>query len=328
MSVPTRRILEPIFGEPTLLADNNGDAVWARGAQAVATHQKSGTGWVANLYGGVQSAWNDWAAVYVPVSELRLTDLNSALWTWYNTEAESFGLNMVIWIHDPNDNDKRAEMTQQADIATLEKAAGWNAHELNIATDQFYFYGEGTTGTGLTAGPPNYYGLDDFQADVIFGTWTIYRISFEYGWQTGDNEFKNVWVADIKINGQVIQLKPDSGGTGRIGHRHYTVADTASNSLTPYTPFRLLSIDCEISAAGTTSESLTITKNAGMGDTYDVLLYTVNTLTGSTTGGTITALFVPFGEGYDFTAWDVLDMAWGNTQDRTLGFTWTYQTVF
>ena len=312
-----------MFGEPTLYAMNNSDAVWSHGALSP-HYQKSSTGWMANLYGGIQTN-DDYASVYVPVNEMHVPDLKTALWSYYMSAAESFGINMVIWVHDPFDFDNRAEITQRQQHADLEKGAGWNAHELNPSTDYFFFYGENTTKTNLSAGTD--YGWDDFVADELFNTWTIYRISFDYGWQASGT-FDDAWVADIELNGQQIPLKPDSGGTGRIGHRYYTVADTASNSLAPKTPFRLLSIDCEISAAGTTSESLTITKNAAIGDTYDVLLYTVNTLIGSTTGGTITALFVPFGEGYDFSALDAIDMAWGNTEDRTLGFTWTYQTVF
>jgi len=195
-----------IFGKPTLMARGNGTATWSRGQ-----HQKSTTGWTANLKGGVQSAWNDWAAVYVPVNELPLTRLSSALWTWLNTEEEAMGVNMVVWVHDPTDNNKRAEITQDATAASLEKTAGQIAHELSLTTDYFYFYGEGTTGTGLTAAPPNYYGLDDFQADAIFSTWTIYRISFEWGWHAGDIDFKDVWVEDIKLNEIVIPLGPATG---------------------------------------------------------------------------------------------------------------------
>jgi len=318
MSVPTRRILDPIFGEPSLAAANNGCANWVRGAVSP-LDQKGSTGWLANLYGGVQTG-DDWARVNIPVSEVDVTEFKSALWTYYMTNAETMGVNMVIWVHDPNDNDKRAEITQLANVSGLEKASGWNAHELDITTDQFFFYGEGTTGTGLTAG--TLYGWDDFQADVLFKTWTIYRISFEYGWEASGT-FEDAWVADIKLNGQAILLKPDSGGSGRIGKRHYTVADTAAYTLAPKTPFRLLSIDLEIDIVGTTSESLTITKDAIAGSAYDTLIYTINTLTYS-----VTSLFVTFGEGYDFEAGDELDMAWGNTEDRTIGFTWTYQTVF
>jgi len=203
MGAPTRRILDPIFGAPVLRCANSGRAGWSDNPTYL---QKGSSGYTANLYGGAQSD-DDWAAIYIPVSEVAVTELKSALWTYYMTAAQTMGVNMVVWVHDPDDNDKRAEITQLANVAGLEKALGWDAHELNIATDQFFFYGEGTTGTGLTAGATNLYGWDDFQADAIFSTWTIYRISFEYGWEASGT-FDNVWVADIKLNGQVILLKP------------------------------------------------------------------------------------------------------------------------
>lgn len=206
-----------MFGKPTLVSSNNGRATWFKTGTSP-YHQKSTTGWLANLYGGVQSGWNDWAAVYIPVNEMRVPDLKTAKWSYYISEAESFGINMVIWVHDPFDFDNRAEITQQADIATLEKTpAGWMGHELNPSTVQFYYYGEGTTKTNLTKAPPNYYGWNtggaaglSFVTDELFNTWTIYRISFEWGWQTGDEEFKDAYVADIEINGQQIPLYPDS----------------------------------------------------------------------------------------------------------------------
>ena len=324
MSVPTRRILEPIFGEPTLISAINGDAVWARGYQDSATHQKGGTGWTAKLYGGVQSAWNDWAAIYVPVYELDLVDLKSALWSWYNTEEEAFGVNMVIWIHDPNDNDKRAEMTQQADISTLEKGAGWNAHELDDSVDQFYFYGEGTSGTGLTAAAPNYYGLDDFQADAIFKDWTVYRISYEWGWSTGNAEFKDVWVADIKLNGTVVPLRPDSGGSGRIGRRHYVATTAALDAtLSPKTPFRLLSVDAHVSATPNATEAFTLMRNAGRSDVHDTVLFSADLGTLA-----VTSLVNTF-EGIEtFGADDDIDIDQLNSTDKNWGVTVTYQTVF
>ena len=206
MGVPTRRIIEPLFGQPTLISNNNSKANWFKSGTSPYM-QKSSTGWLADLYGGVQTG-DDWAAMYIPVSEMPVTDLKSALWSYYMSATDTIGVNMVIWVHDPNDFDKRAEITQQADIATLIKAAGWNAHNLDETVDQFYFYGEGTTGTELTEGAPNYYGLDDFQADPLFKTWTIYRISFEFGWY-GSGTLGEAWLADVKLNGQMVPIKPD-----------------------------------------------------------------------------------------------------------------------
>jgi len=211
-------------------------AGWCR-ENSVSQWQK-GSGWTANLYGGVQSANNDWAACFIPVNEMPLIDLKSAMWAYYMTEAESFGVNMVIWVHDPRDFNKRAEITQQADISTLGKAAYWNRHILNTATDQFYFYGENTTGTGLTSATTSRYGLDDYQADVIFKNWAIYRISFEYGWQAGDNEFKDVWLAEVKINNERILLKPSAGDHvgGEVKTYYKATASDSTTKVTLVTP--------------------------------------------------------------------------------------------
>ena len=130
-------------------------------------------------------------------------------------------------------------------IGTLEKGSGWNAHELNVATDQFYFYGENTTGTGLTSAAPNYYGLDDFQGDALFKDWTIYRITFDNGWQTGNNEFKSAYVADIKINGQIVPLGPLSGK-----HKNVVVVSKTLEALGAYTAFDIIS-ETDTASAGT-----------------------------------------------------------------------------
>ncbi|KKN03076.1 hypothetical protein LCGC14_1111320 [marine sediment metagenome] len=217
------------IGVPSLTSRNNGKARWIRGSTSP-LDQKGSTGWLADLYGGVQSGWNDYARINIPINEKPITWLQSVLWSYYMTEAESFGINMVIFIHDPTDFDKRAEMTQQADIGTLEKGAGWNAHELDVTTDQFYFYGENTTGTDLTSAAPNYYGLDDFQGDALFKDWTIYRITFDNGWQTANNEFKSAYVADIKINGQIVPLGPLSGKHRKTVKTSQTMLATAKTT--------------------------------------------------------------------------------------------------
>ena len=202
MSVPTRRILDPIFGQPILRAENNGRALWTR-VNALSQWQK-GTGWQANLYGGVQTG-DDWAAMFVPVSEMKVTDFNAALWSYYMTGTQTMGVNLVIWAHDPNDFSKRAEITQRGNVAGLGKAAKWNSHTLDKTVAQFFFYGEGTTGTGLTAG--TLYTWVQFQADPLFSTWHIYRVSLEYGWEASGT-FDHVWVVELKLNGMQIPIRP------------------------------------------------------------------------------------------------------------------------
>lgn len=200
-----------VFGKPTLISNNNGKASWFKSGTSP-YHQKSATGFLANLYGGVQSAWNDWAAIYIPVNDLPVSCFDTARWTYYMTEAEAFGVNMVIWVHDPFDFDKRGEITQQADISGLEKGAGWNAHELDQDTSQFYYYAEGEANESIctSEGPGNLYTWEQYRGDECFNTWTIYRISFEYGWHSGDNEFKDTFVADIQLNDELIPLYPDT----------------------------------------------------------------------------------------------------------------------
>ena len=309
-----------LFGTPSLMSANNGKARWIRGSTSP-LDQKSSTGWLASLYGGVQTG-DDWAREEIPVNEIPVPAFTPTEWSYWMTNAEVYGVNVVIWVHDPDLVSSRAEITQAPSGSTLAKAQYWNAHVFNTATVQMFYYGEivGTPDTTPTAGTQ--YTWAQFQADSVFSTYTVYRISLDYGWYS-TGTFEDAWIADVIMNGVTIPLKPDSGGSGRIGHRLYTVSDTAAHTLAPKTPFRLLSIDAEIATAGTTDEALTITKDSGIDDAYDTLILSQNTKTPA-----ITSLFVPFGAGYDFLGVDELDMAWGNTEDRELGFTWTYQTVF
>ena len=263
------------FGEAFLRDSVSGNATWSRWH-----HQKGAHGWTAKLYGGIQTGYNDWARISVPVNEMPIGDLKSALWTWNNTEEEANGLGMAIYLHDPDDNDLRIEMTQLAAHADVEKAAGWLAHELNVATDYFYWYGEDGAGGGsdISEGVPNYVGLDDFQKDPLFGSWTIYSIDFYWGGQTGSEEYKDIWVADIKINGQAIPIKPDSTGTGRFGIKTYTGTDatvtTGEAKLAPKTPYRLLSISNKINDVQGGSSPFIVNLLSEAGSAYDATLLT------------------------------------------------------
>lgn len=205
MSVPTRRILKPIFGDPVLRSGGVSKVGWVQDTgNAESLFQKGTSGYLANLYGGVQDG-DDWAAVYIPVDELPVPDFKSALWTYRLTNEEACGVNLVVWVHDPADNNKRAEITQV--MGLVDHADGWNAHELDTSVSQFFYYGEPdpVVGTGLTKGTN--YTWAQYQADVVFKGWTIYRISLEYGW-IASSTLDDAWVADIKLNGQVIPLKP------------------------------------------------------------------------------------------------------------------------
>jgi hypothetical protein len=186
------------------MSGGTGIATYEKGSQDLGTHQK-GTGWVANLYGGVQSG-NDWAACYIPVDEVFVSDFNSALWTWYQTATETMGLGMVVWVHDPNNLDNRAEITQLANVVGLDKSAGWNSHEFDKTVTQMFFYGENTTGTDLTAGTQ--YTWAQFQTDPLFRNWTIYRVSFDWGWESSGT-FESAYLAEVKLNGVSIPIRPD-----------------------------------------------------------------------------------------------------------------------
>ncbi|MEE8471224.1 MAG: hypothetical protein V3S51_07840, partial [Dehalococcoidia bacterium] len=210
MSVPHRELVDPMFGHPKLRAANNARVYWSR-ANALSQWQK-GSGWQVAMYGGVQTG-DDWAAMFVPVKELDIAGQDSfgrkpTRWSYYMTNAETFGLNIVIWVHDPNDGSKRAEITQRGQASGLGKASGWNSHTFNPETDQMFFSGENTGDSDLTAGTD--YTWAEFQADVMFKTWTIYRISIECGWQASGT-FEEAWLAEFMLNGTRILLEPREG---------------------------------------------------------------------------------------------------------------------
>jgi len=197
------------FGIPTLVSHNNGRASWARGSTSP-LDQKGSTGWLANLYGGVQTG-DDWARINVPVNELLVPDFHTAKWSYNMTATETMGVNIVIWVHDLTDLDKRAEITQLGGVAGLEKAAGWNAHEFDSTDAGMFYYGENDA-SPLTAGTQ--YTWAQFQADSVFSTWGIYRITLEYGWEASGT-FDDIWVGDLKLNGQLIPLGPRPGSKYR-----------------------------------------------------------------------------------------------------------------
>ena len=194
------------FGTPTLNSANNGKARWDRGSTSP-LDQKSATGWLAGLFGGTQTG-DDWSRVEIPVNELPTPQFLTALWSYFQTNAEVYGVNMVVWLHDPNDADKRVEVTQAPSGVTLEKGAGWNAHELDRAVTQFFYYGENVSGSDLTAGTQ--YTWDQFRADILFSTWVLYRVTYEWGWYS-TGVFEDAWVADVKLNGELIRMGPASG---------------------------------------------------------------------------------------------------------------------
>lgn len=103
---------------------------------------------------------------------------------------------------------------------------------------------------------------------------------------------------------------------------HTGTTGALATTLTPDVPFRLISIALKINTAGTTSESFTVTKDAGRGAAYDQLLATQNTASPA-----ITDLYLPFGNGYEFEAGDEIDCAWPNTENRTYSVIYTWQPL-
>ena len=205
----TRAIPDWVFGAPVLRIGGNGLAGWLRAEGSVeGLLQKSPSGIIANLYGGVQTGGASWAAVYVPANEMTTPKFNSAQWTYRFADAEAYGHNMVIWMHDPDDLGNRVEVTQAPSGITLARADGWNDHTLNTGTTQFFYYGEGVSGSGLSSGTQ--YTWAQYQADVVFKYWKIYRISIEYGWYS-TGTFGESWLAELILNGQSILLQPGPG---------------------------------------------------------------------------------------------------------------------
>ncbi len=95
--------------------------------------------------------------------------------------------------------------------------------------------------------------------------------------------------------------------------------------------YRLVSITAHIGATPTTSESLTITYNSHKGAAFDTLMFSVNALTGSDSGGPVTDMLYGTGDdipqGNRFVGGDSIDVAFTNTDAATVGVTITMESV-
>jgi len=306
-----------LFGHPVLRSTGVSQAYWAK--SQISPYPQKGGGWDALLYGGVQTGSN-YAAIFIPVNEMPVPLFEEAEWSYYMTSTQTMGVNIVVWVHDPENFDNRAEVSQLGGISGLAKATGWNAHQFDQTVTQMFFYGENTTGTNLTAGTQ--YTWNQFRTDNLFSKWTIYRISLEYGWEASGT-FDQVWVADVKLNEVPVPLVPTRDDLEAPVYQYHTATSAAlATALSPKTPYNLISIALKINTAGTTSESFTATVDAGRGAAYDTLLLTKNTASLS-----ITDLFTSFGEGYDFMEDDDIDCAWPNTENRTYGLTYAFRVL-
>ncbi len=207
------------FGEPLLYSARNGTANWMKDPPGQ-IYQKGSTQFSVKMY--ADNTNDDWASVVIPVNELPVDHLAKAMWTYWMTNAESGGVNMVIWIHDPTDFSKRAEVTQL--MGLVSKDAGFNVETLDLTVTELFYYGENISGSGLTAGTN--YTWKQFREDALFKDWDIYRITFDVGW-LGASVQEDIWLTEININGQQIPLKPSGDTyTNTIAVQKTMIADT------------------------------------------------------------------------------------------------------
>ena len=258
------------FGQVSLASANNAIARWMRGSTSP-LDQKGSTGWLAELYGGVQTG-DDWARLNIPVNEMPINHFKTANWSWYQTNAEVYGVNLVIWLHDPTDFDKRCEVTQSPSGRTLEKGAGWNAHELDTTVTQFFYYGENTTGSGLTAGTQ--YTWAQFQADTIFSHWTVYRLTLDWGWYS-TGTFESAYVADVRFNNETIQIAP-TGGTHKktvVATKLMTAAAQGAGDVVSESSSAGTDWDFDFGGTGYITKAI-VTHDAAITPRFSLLLFT------------------------------------------------------
>ena len=269
------RLGKPIFGNPTVLSCNNSTARWIKGSTSP-LDQKGSTGWLAHLFGGVQTG-DDWARVNIPVDELLLTKFTPATlptqWTYYMDANDYMGVNMVIWVHDPANFENRAEITQ--DAQDVESAAAWNQHIL-ATSNHFFYYGEITGTPDTTPIQGTHYTLAQFQADSIFKTYTIYRITLEFGWGAAGNTFGNAYVADVELNGITIPMKPENNSHKRTVLATKTVVggvssanDVVSESIDPGTDW-----DFDFGGIGYITKAVLNIATTGLTPLMTLFLYT------------------------------------------------------
>ncbi len=315
-----------LFGHPVVRANLNSVAYWSR--PTTAPLNAKGGGWMPCLHGRVQTN-DDWAALYVPVNEYPIGLFTEAQWSYYMTTTQTMGANIVFWVHDPDDFNKRAEITQLGGHADLGKTAGYNAFEFTTSTGGMFWYGEdwsgssvaSLTGSNLTAGTQ--YTWAQFQTDNLFKDWLIYRISIEMGWEASGT-FDQVWIAEVKLNEVPIPLIPREGDLVPV-HTYYTgSADitTGGSTCAPKTPFQLLNVSLHMSANPGATSLYTIQvlrDNDKHASDYDAVLHYSDLRVPTTT----TTRNVIFGEGYEFDEDDVIDVLLnGNGETYGLVYTW------
>lgn len=102
--------------------------------------------------------------------------------------------------------------------------------------------------------------------------------------------------------------------TRTITQSNATGAAAIALAVNPAAAFKLVSMSLHLSAAPTTSQSLTVTLDSGKGAAYDTVLYSRDLSVGS-----VTDLYVEFGDNYVYASDDHIDVAYTNTDTRTYG---------
>ena len=103
----------------------------------------------------------------------------------------------------------------------------------------------------------------------------------------------------------------------------FTGASTLNESIGPGVAFKIDSITCHLSAAGTTSEDFEVKKDAIRGATYDTSIYKRDLSVGSV----VDLVVEPGEDGKTYEAGDILDLDWPNTETRTYGIIVTLDLV-
>ena len=100
----------------------------------------------------------------------------------------------------------------------------------------------------------------------------------------------------------------------RISRSYATGAAAIALAIAPGWRFKLKGISLHLSAAPTSSENLTVTLNSAYGAAYNAVIYTRDLTVGS-----LTDLYIEFGDNYVFEVNESLTVAWANTNTKTYG---------
>ena len=101
-----------------------------------------------------------------------------------------------------------------------------------------------------------------------------------------------------------------------------TAALNLTGPVPPGQHYRLVSVSLGLSAAPTTSESLTVTLDSHAGAAYDTLLYTIDLSAAAVTD----LVWMPYEEMF-LEGGDAIDIAYANTDTRNYGVQLTMKAV-